>query len=116
MYAVERLGYQGNYYVVVYRDGFLLPFVFGNRFPRRVKVRSGTTNLNPEDPRTLLDVLMEQTRLDYQQRGWETQLGEFSLDVFMRDEYGQPVDEPILSGWRYTPGVQAHPEYGSFSA
>lgn len=115
MYAVERLGYQYNCHVVIYRDGFWFPSLFGTRFARRIKVADRPTNLDPGDPRTFLDVLMEQSRLDHE-RGRESQINEYSLDVWNLGEYGADGCEPIVPGWRYTPGMQAHPEYGAFSA
>lgn len=107
MFDVERLGREDNLLVVIYRDTPFLPRWFGNKFIHPVLVRPPyPTNINWRDPRSLLAVLMEQTRFDHI-RGLETDLAHFSMDVWVQEEYRQPGCAPLLRGWRYTPALYA---------
>jgi hypothetical protein len=108
-----RLSRHANLYVRVWRDGYLLGWVFGTRFPveRRTLVHEGETNLNYEDPRSIMDVLVRAVKFDRFHGKLHT-LTQYSVDVWVPDEFGQPGAVPLRYNWRYTPDMQAHDEYG----
>ena len=108
---VGSLAGQGNYVVVIYRDRWILPVLFGDRFPWAKRVRTFATHLNPADPRSLLAVLNEETRIDYE-RGRESDLAPYSMRIWTAEEWDcvsrgdcrhDPPCGPMMPPWRYTP-------------
>src|SRR5262249_42921010 len=115
---------QGNYVVVVYRDRWVLPSLFGRQFPWPKQMRPYATHLDPNDEASLRAVLMEQTRLDYI-TGRETVVASYSMDVWTVEEHDcvtsgsscshEPPCAPMLPGWRHTPQLFETP-HGTVAA
>lgn len=112
---VDRIGAQHHVEVAIYRDAPWLPRFFGNKYIRPVFFRSYATNCDWRDPRTLLAILMDQTRFDHI-RGQESDLAAFSMDVWVVGERADPGCEPLLRSWRYTPQMYRTPDGATFAA
>ena len=102
-----RLAGHRTYYVRVYRDGHFGSWVFGDRFPvpRQALVAEETTNLNHEDPRSIMDALIKAVKFD-RYRGKLSSLVEYSIDIWVPDEYGTPGATPLVRNFRYTPDMR----------
>lgn len=100
------LAHHRTYYVRVWRDGYWLPWILGTRYPveRQRLIAAQHTNCNHQDPRSLMSVLVKAVKFD-RYRGELHTLSEYSLDVWVPDEFGEEGARPLLENWRYTPDM-----------
>jgi hypothetical protein len=106
-----------TYQFVIYRDEYAWPKwlrdwkprMFGHQVQRKF-ARRYTGQANHNDPATLLNVLMQQTYLDWY-RAEESDLLPWSMDVWSPDEYDcahhgcdhRPPCRALLQNWRHVP-------------